>query len=172
MKQAKKRLRIRLIRIRRSYTVAEVAAVLKVHRQTVRAWHKAGMNPIDETDRPLLFLGSEVRQFLTKRRNSRRRRLADDQFYCPRCREARRSHPSDIQIIDTNRLLGGGRKSMLIKGKCSICHATVCRFGSFPSPVYDLFDVMITGGKKRLLGNYGAIPNTHFERGHNDESKY
>lgn len=171
MKRTKNRLKIRLIRIRRSYTVAEIAAVLKVHRQTVRAWHKAGMEPIEESDRPHLFLGWEVRQFLQKRRNSKCRRLEDDQFYCPRCREARKSRPSDLQIIDTGRLLGGGRTSILIKGRCNICDATVCRFGSFPSPVYDLFDAMITGGKKGLKGNDKVLPNTHLERGHNDESK-
>jgi hypothetical protein len=171
MKRSKNRLKIRLVRIRRSYSVAEIAALLKVHRQTVRAWHKAGMKPIEESDRPILFLGWEVRKFLQNRRDSKRRRLEDDQFYCTRCREARQSHPFDIQIINTNRLLGGGRKSISIKGRCNICGATVYRFGSFPSLVYDLFDAMITGGKKGLKGNDKVLPNTHLERGHNDESK-
>ncbi len=171
MKRTKNRLKIRLIRIRRSYTVAEIAAVLKVHRQTVRAWHKAGMKPIEETDRPLLFLGNEVRQFLTRRRDSKRRQLADDEFYCTRCHEARKSCPSDLKIIDTDRLLGGGRKSIQIRGRCGVCRAIVCRFSSFPNPVYDLFETMIARAKKGLSGNERVLSNTHLDKGHNHENE-
>lgn len=171
VKQPKKRLRIRLIRIRRSYSVAEIAAKLKVHQQTVRAWHKAGMKPIEGSERPLLFLGEEVRRFLQERRNAKRRPLEGSQFYCPRCREARQSHFARLQLIDTGRLLGRARKSILIKGQCSICGATVCRFGSFPSPVYDLFDALITRAEKGLKGNDSVLPNTHLGKGHYHESE-
>ena len=152
---------IRLIRVRRSYSVTEIAALFKVHQQTVRTWHKAGMKPIEESEKPLLFLGRDIQQFLQKRRASKRRRLNNDQFYCARCKEARQSHRADVQIINTGRLLGRGKRSIQFRGKCSICSATVYRFGSFPSPVYDLFRAMITRAEEGLNSDSCPPLNAH-----------
>lgn len=51
------------------YEVAEVAALLGVHRNTVRQWIKQGLRPIDDK-RPQLLRGSEVRRFLGARKQS------------------------------------------------------------------------------------------------------
>jgi hypothetical protein len=46
----------RLVKIHRSYTVEEVARNLRKHKNTVRAWIKQGLRPIDGR-RPTLFTG-------------------------------------------------------------------------------------------------------------------
>lgn len=152
---------IRMIRVRRSYSVAEIAEVFRVHPQTVRAWHKAGMKPIEESEKPHLFMGGDIRQFLQKRHSSKRCPLKDDQFYCARCREARQSHPADVQIVNTHRPLGCGKQSIQIKGKCSICGATLNRFGAIPSPVHDLFNAMITRAEIGLNRDSCPSLNAH-----------
>jgi Helix-turn-helix domain len=43
----------RLVKIHRSYTVEEVARILQKHKNTVRAWIKQGLRPIDGR-RPIL----------------------------------------------------------------------------------------------------------------------
>ena len=129
------------------------------------------MKPIAESERPLLFLGVEIRRFLQERRDSRRRKLKDDEFYCLRCQEVRQTDPGNLKILDTKRRLGGGKLSIQIQGKCPKCNATICRFCSFPGPIYDLFAAMIPRANKGLEGNDKGNLNIDLEKGHNHENE-
>jgi Helix-turn-helix domain len=53
----------RLVKIHRSYAVEEVARILRKHKNTVRAWIKQGLQPIDGR-RPTLVHGLELVRFL------------------------------------------------------------------------------------------------------------
>jgi hypothetical protein len=75
----------RLLKIHRSYTVWEVADILGHHKNTVRAWIKAGLPTIDGK-RPTLILGRELTAFLQARRASRKKPCSAGQMYCVRCR--------------------------------------------------------------------------------------
>jgi hypothetical protein len=57
-----RRFNYRRVKIHRTYTVAEVAA-LGVHKHTVRRWIAAGL-PTTDAKRPLLVNGAELRAFL------------------------------------------------------------------------------------------------------------
>jgi hypothetical protein len=52
-----------LVKINRSYTFEELAAVLSVHKNTVASWVKNGLPCLKER-RPFLILGSEARAYL------------------------------------------------------------------------------------------------------------
>src|SRR6266852_3323482 len=75
----------RLAKIHRSYTVEEIARLLNVHKNTVRAWLKQGLSTIDR-QKPTLILGSVLARFLQDRRQSRRKRCAPGEIYCVKCR--------------------------------------------------------------------------------------
>jgi len=75
----------RLVKIHRSYTVEDIARLFDVHKNTVRAWIKAGL-PICDNKRPTLILGSELRAYLKARRTKNKRPCQPGEFYCVRCR--------------------------------------------------------------------------------------
>jgi len=75
----------RRVKIHRSYTVEEVARLYSVHKNTVRAWLKSGLQPVDER-RPTLVLGRQLASFLHLRREHRRHRCRTGEFFCFRCR--------------------------------------------------------------------------------------
>lgn len=122
--------RIRLVRVRKSYTMKELARFLGVNKRTIQYWRREGLAPIDPDDKPLLFMGDEIRRFLGDRVKKRKCPLEIDQFFCPRCRGARRSNPADVRITDTNRRIGKGDSSLIVSGICRVCGCRVNRFST------------------------------------------
>jgi hypothetical protein len=53
----------RLAKTHRNYTVGEIAALYKVHKNTVLAWWGGGLTPIADRRKPLLFLGADLANF-------------------------------------------------------------------------------------------------------------
>ena len=78
----------RRVKIRRTYTVGEIARLLAIHKNTVREWIKAGLPTIDDR-RPILILGSDLIAFLRARRARKKRPCSPGQMYCFRCRAAK-----------------------------------------------------------------------------------
>jgi hypothetical protein len=75
----------RLVKIHRNYTTGEVADVLSNHKNTVRAWIKAGLPTIADK-RPTLILGDELIAFLRARRAKNKKTCRAGEIYCVRCR--------------------------------------------------------------------------------------
>jgi hypothetical protein len=75
----------RLVKSHRTYTVNDIARVLCIHKNTVRAWIKAGLPTIDDR-RPMLTLGHQLIAFLKARRMRNKRPCPPGQIYCVRCR--------------------------------------------------------------------------------------
>ncbi len=75
----------RLVKIHRSYTVDEAARLLGKHKNTVRAWMKHGLQPIDRR-RPTLVHGLDLMRFLQNRRASGRQPCPPGHMYCLKCR--------------------------------------------------------------------------------------
>ncbi len=121
---------IRLIIARRSYSTKEIAKLLGIHDRTIQEWHVNGLRPIDEAAKPFLFMGGEIKRFLSERRSSRKVKLGKDEFYCPRCKAARKSDTQNIEIINTKRAIGQGDESILINGICLVCGCRLNRFST------------------------------------------
>ena len=85
-----KRLNPRRVKIHRNYSVEEAAMLLGVHKNTVRSWLKAGLQPVDNL-RPILILGRQLSSFLHARRKEKIQRCGPGQFYCFRCRAPKTS---------------------------------------------------------------------------------
>jgi len=81
----KRRPTYRLAKIHRSYTVEDVARLFGTHKNTVRAWVKAGL-PTCDSKRPVLILGRELAAYLQARRTKNKRPCKPGEIYCVRCR--------------------------------------------------------------------------------------
>ncbi len=81
----KRRANPRLVKIHRSYTVEEVARLFGTHKNTVRAWVKAGLPTCDDK-RPTLILGRELAAFLQGRRAKKKQSCKPGELYCVGCR--------------------------------------------------------------------------------------
>lgn len=151
--------------------MAELADLLEVHVRTVQAWHKSGMRPIDPHDRPRLFMGYEIKQFLENRRKKRKCKLNDGEFFCPRCRAARTSLPNMLKIEQTNRKIGKDDYQVLIKGKCIECDCRLFLFATEKCLITSIFYQILAQADKRLNGYSQTTVINDFKGGNNDKAK-
>ena len=59
--------------------------MLGAHKNTVRAWLRDGLKPIDQR-RPVLIQGGQLASYVDARRKRRRQPCRPGEFYCFRCR--------------------------------------------------------------------------------------
>lgn len=126
----KRRLNPYLIKKNRAYTFAEVAEVYDKHIRTVQQWRKDGLQVIDETTKPYLVLGNEVRRYLTERNSKSKLTLKESEFYCTKCRTAVSSLPNDIRLNITGKRIGKSSIQVIIKGVCQNCNTSLSRFST------------------------------------------
>jgi hypothetical protein len=75
----------RRVKIHRTYTVEEIASLFGTHKNTVRAWVKAGL-PLCDGKRPMLILGHDLAAFVQTRRARNKQPCQPGEIYCMRCR--------------------------------------------------------------------------------------
>lgn len=129
MAKKKKRHNPNLVRLRRSYTFAEIAEVYAVHRRTVQVWRKQGLKVLDDKSKPFLVIGADVRSFLKEKQQRRKHPLKPGEFYCPRCGIPRKSLLDKISIEITDKRLGRYRQA-IVRGICEVCDCRLFRFSS------------------------------------------
>ncbi len=88
----------RLVKIHRNYSAEEIAALLGVHKNTVREWLRRGL-PALKDRRPMLILGRDLSEFLTARRKENKRPCQSGEIYCVRCRRPQKPAGSKVQYI-------------------------------------------------------------------------
>jgi Helix-turn-helix domain len=75
----------RRVKLHRNYTVGEIADLFGAHKNTVRAWVRAGL-PTCDSNRPVLVLGRDLVAFLQARRARSKQPCRPGEIYCVRCR--------------------------------------------------------------------------------------
>ena len=120
----------RLIKSKNSFTVKEIAEQFGIHARTVQTWIKEGLQVIDKNAKPYLIEGFVLREFLKQKSENRKCKLNEDEFYCTKCKAARKSQPDQIQFNFTHKLIGKNQRQVIIKGKCEICNTQINRFST------------------------------------------
>ena len=104
----------RVVKIHRNYDTHELSKLLRVHKNTLRSWTKAGLNPIDE-GRPALFLGLTVKAFLTERRRKKHQTCRRDEIYCLVCRTPKNPDGGMVDYLPVSSRSGN------LRGLCPDC---------------------------------------------------
>jgi hypothetical protein len=129
-----RRFNYRRVKIHRTYTVAEVAA-LGVHKHTVRRWIAAGL-PTTDAKRPLLVNGAELRAFL-RQREPVRQKCGPGEFYCLRCKAPKRP------AFDLADYSPCAPSRGLLSGFCSTCETPIYRAVSLATIEQKLGDLKV-----------------------------
>jgi hypothetical protein len=154
-----RRINPNLAKIHHSYTARELADRLGVHKNTVRHWQRNGLKSIDD-QRPCLFDGAVVRQFLKSRNESQKQPCPVGTIYCFGCHEPRRPSPTPIEYAQTR--IGAGN----LRALCSKCGAVMCRRvrqDAIPAVLPGLL-VQIRQASSRLNGSPSPSSNCDLER--------
>ena len=152
----------RLGKIHRSYSVDEVSRPFRVHKNTVRAWLKQGLEPIDD-QRPILIRGQKLRRFLSERRTRSKQTCGPGRIYCLPCRAPK--VPAG-QVADCVQI---GETTGTLQGICPDCDRMIYRRVN-PKKlalVCGDLDVTLTQAGARIEGTMEPIVNCDSTEGDN-----
>jgi hypothetical protein len=119
----KRRPNYRLVKIHRCYTVEEAARLLGTHKNTVRAWVRAGL-PTCDSKRPTLILGRDLAAYLQARRTKNKRPCQPGEIYCVRCRAPKQPAGDMAEYQPITEQLGN------LEGICPDCDLMIYRRAS------------------------------------------
>lgn len=108
-------------KIHRSYTVEEIAQLFNVHKNTVRTWVKAGL-PVCDNQKPMLILGSDLREFIKAKNNNRKRTCQPYEMYCLRCQSPQKPAENMVDYEPHNDVTGR------MIGICSGCEGVINKY--------------------------------------------
>ena len=147
------------VKLNRTYDVAELAARLGVHKNTVRHWQREGLEPLDSR-RPVLFHGATVRDFLSSRNASRKSPCPPGTLYCFKCRAPRSPALDMVDYIPIN-ATGGN-----VRALCATCEPVMHRRAAKDSLATILpgCDLQITQAPPSLKGSPSPSLNCDLER--------
>ena len=114
------RINPRAVKMHRTYDAAELAARLGVHKNTVRHWQKQGLTPLDG-GRPVLFHGSTIRAFLSRRIAARKSPCPPGTIFCFKCRAPRQPALGMVDYIPIS-ATGGN-----VRAICATCETVMHR---------------------------------------------
>ena len=118
MAKRKRAYNVRLIKATWPYTVQEIAALLKVHKNAVLRWLNQGLQA-NRDKRPFLIRGDELIRFLTVRKHRNKHECNVTEFFCFKCRSPREAYLgiADVVIESPTRFR--------VKALCVLCGTAV-----------------------------------------------
>lgn len=155
-----KRINPRLAKLHRSYSVVELADVMRVHRHTVRGWLKAGLPTVDGA-RPILILGCAFQAWWTKKRKAAKRPCPPGQMYCFKCRVPKAPALGMVEYMPTNAATGN------LKALCETCGTIMhrrARLADIDAKMPGL-DVQITQAPSSIAAMAHPSPNCDNPKG-------
>ena len=138
-----RKVKYHLIKSGRSYTVSELGRTINRHVRTVQEWIKKGLPVIDRNSKPYLISGYDAKLYLKQEADLKKTKLKDDEIYCLKCRQPRRSLSDELNFTFTGKLIGEGQKQIIVTGVCSDCDTSLQRFSS-EKDVTKIFNMTIS----------------------------
>lgn len=110
----------KLAKIHRNYSVEEIARLFMLHKNTVRAWLRQGLQALDG-QRPTLARGAEIRRFLSERRERAKQPSGPGRIYCLPCRAPKVPALKMAECVATGDTIGA------LQGICPDCGRMIYR---------------------------------------------
>jgi len=153
-----RRFNYRRVKLHRSYTVAELSALIGAHKHTIGRWIAAGLKTTDSR-RPFLIHGADFRAFM-KSREPIKQRCQPGEFYCLGCRAPRRP-ALDIADFHPRTALRGS-----LSGICPDCGGMIYRATTLTKldQMKGLLDVAFPTAEQRLDDSASAFLNVDFNK--------
>lgn len=122
---------LRKIKLNWEYTVEDISELFSVTTKTVYRWTTLGLKPIEGSQRPYLFHGEDLKEFIKNMLSKRRHPLGEDEFFCMKCRCPRKSKPGFQTTILTEIRMGTNKLSGRKTGVCEICGTKMFRMFTY-----------------------------------------
>ena len=123
MRNRKPKSDLRKIRLSRCYSIQEVAKLLGIGVNTVRAWIKLGL-PVVGSEKLILIPGDSLKNWLKVRAAARKQKCLPDEVYCLRCRRPRMVKTGSAVVAPRS------NKTIAIRARCATCDARMNKTGS------------------------------------------
>lgn len=114
------------VKVNRSYTFEELAAVFGIHKNTVSMWVKNGL-PCLKGRRPFLILGADARIYLKEQRENKKQACKSDELFCMRCKAPTKPAENFVEYLPLTTAKG------CLTGFCHRCECVVNKFVSYAS---------------------------------------
>ncbi|MGA3083116.1 MAG: helix-turn-helix domain-containing protein [Terracidiphilus sp.] len=156
----KRRPNYRLVKIHRNYTVEEITRLFGTHKNTVRAWVKAGLPTCDGT-RPMLILGCELAEYLKARRTKNKQPCQPGEIYCVRCRAPKQSAGEMAEYLPITATLGN------LMGICPDCEGMIFRRTSLAklAQIRGKLDITFAEAQRQVNESHQPTVNRDFRQG-------
>ena len=121
---------LHLIKARRSYSINEMASLLRIDRKTCHRWlGRGGLRVIERDVNPLLVMGADLASFIKDARVKRARKLDDNEYFCMKCHKPVEAKEGSETTIKTGKTIGRANLAQLKKiGLCETCGTKLNRF--------------------------------------------
>jgi hypothetical protein len=147
-KKFRKRHNLKLVKVRRTYSVEEICNLFDVHPNTVLSWiNNQGLKRLDDAY-PYLVYGQVLADFIAIRQAKAKSTLAADEFHCFKCGCARKAWESVVDIhIHTPKLAN-------LRGLCAVCGTGINKiFGRSKMPeMQKIFKIQQVHNQRLIQG--------------------
>jgi hypothetical protein len=118
------------IKIKRSYSINEMASLLDIGRKTCGRWIRCeGLKVIEENTNPLLVMGLDLKEFIKEKQAKRKVPLKENEFFCFKCHKAVIPKIGSEKTIKTGKRIGIGNQKQLKKiGACELCGTEINKY--------------------------------------------
>lgn len=148
-----------LAKIHRNYSVEEVANLFSVHKNTVRLWVKDGLATNDDK-RPMLILGSNLKQYLQSKRKTNKRKCHPFEIYCVRCRLPQVPAENMVDYEPINYSMGR------LIGLCPSCNGIINKYFNFAQleQIKGKLDITLPKALKHINESSKPLLNSDFNK--------
>ena len=148
-----------LAKIHRNYTVEEVADLFSIHKNTVRSWVKEGLATNDDK-RPMLILGSNLKQYLQSKRKSKKLKCLPFEIYCLRCRLPQVPAENMVEYEPINGSMGH------LIGLCPSCTGIINKYFTIAKleQIKDKLDITLPKALKHINESSKPLLNSDFKK--------
>lgn len=99
-----------------SYTIKELSYELNVTEKTCHRWIASGLKIVEGRKKPILIMGSDVKEFLKNKNSKKKVSLKRHEFYCFTCKLPRSAKRGSIQKAKKKKT-----------GACCVCSGKMSR---------------------------------------------